>query len=69
MIGMTTYVISAKADRTGVDVEIECRNGSRRSTRSFETQSAAEAWIVSTRRLADSVDRPRQSHFRVLWLV
>jgi hypothetical protein len=69
MIGMTTYVISAKADRTEVEVEIECRNGSRRSTRSFDTQSAAEAWMVSTRRQADSMDRSRHSHFRVLWLV
>ena len=30
------------------------------STRSFETQTAAEAWIVRTRRLTDSPERPRE---------
>jgi hypothetical protein len=66
---MTTYVISAKADKLGVDVEVECRNGRHQATRSFATQSAAEAWIVKTTRLADSPERRRESHFRVLWLV
>jgi hypothetical protein len=66
---MTTYVISAKAEKPGVDVEIECRNGRRQATRSFETQSAAEAWIVKTTRLTDSPERRRENHFRVLWLV
>ena len=32
-------------------------------------KAAAEASIVKTRRLTDAPEHPRESHFRVLWLV
>ena len=63
---MTTYTISTRADQTGFDVEIECDNNGRQTTRDFKTQQDAEAWVIRRLRLIHRTDQVNQSGFRML---
>jgi hypothetical protein len=66
---MATFTISARADQTGFDVEIECGNDGRQTTRDFKTQEDAETWVVRRMQLIDRTDRSAQSGFRMLWRI
>ena len=55
--GMATYTIIQKPNRDGFDVEVIGRNGELRTTAGFETQAAAERWIVIDTRLSRCCDR------------
>jgi hypothetical protein len=66
---MATYTISTRVDQTGFDVEIECGNDGRQTTRGFKTQEDAEAWVVRRMQLIHRTDRWNQSGFRMLWRI
>jgi hypothetical protein len=66
---MATFTISARADQTGFDVEVECGNDGRPTTRDFKTQEDAETWVVRRMQLIDRTDRSAQSGFRMLWRI
>ena len=66
---MATYTISARADQTGFDLEIECGGDGRQTTREFKTQEDAEAWVVRRMQLIHRSDWLNQNGFRMLWRI
>jgi hypothetical protein len=61
---MATYTIIQRPNRDGFDVEVVDRNGLPETTAGFETQAAAERWIVIDARFSHETDR---GHFRMQW--
>lgn len=64
ILGMATYTIVQRPNREGFDVEV-MRDGKPETTSGFETQAAAERWIVIDTRLRCHPDQG--SNFRMLW--
>jgi hypothetical protein len=61
---MSTYTIIQRPNRDGFDVEVVDRNGFPETMARFETQAAAERWIVVDARLSRDTDR---GNFRMQW--
>jgi hypothetical protein len=51
--GMITYAVIASADQTGFHVKIAGSDGDRQTILGFVTESDADAWIASDKRLTD----------------
>lgn len=63
---MATYTIIQRPNLDGFDVEVVGREGETVETTTwFETQTAAERWIVRDARLSRMTD---QGNFRMQWL-
>jgi hypothetical protein len=61
---MASFMISARADQDGFEIEVVEHEGAPQTILGFETLAEAEAWVVRRARLSCTADA---AGFRVQW--